>query len=447
MTFKPKLWLGVGAFALAGTVNPAAAEPAVDHDPTVSATPARAGSQNQTASHPVILAQLRGSGGEGGEGGEGGARGSRGFRPGGYGTKPKASTPQRQGSPHVKSRKKRGQGGEGGERGSGRRSSLPGGEGGEQGVVRVAGPGGEGGERGAVRRIGSGGEGGERGGPRLTGPGGEGGEAGVNTQYIFGFTEGADTERAGEREIENDATGRFAKRAGSYTALQNKTEFEYGVTNDLLFAFGSFLSYHRIRNVPELEDRNAVNFDGLSTELKYRILDRTTAPFGLAISAEPEWRRFSGTSGRHENSYAVELKLYADKELIPGKLFIAGNVLYEPEVVRVNEFDEETGRFKRWERESTLGFSGALSTALTDRVFLGGEVRYLSKYEGSFLNKQEGWAVFVGPTLSARVLPNAVLQAAYSVQVSGRAKDEPDRHLDLANFERHQGRLRFVYEF
>ena len=57
-----------------------------------------------------------------------------------------------------------------------------------------------------------------------------------------------DTERAGEREIEQDATGGFAKRAGSYTALQNKTELEYGLTNDLLFEFGSFLSYHRVRN-------------------------------------------------------------------------------------------------------------------------------------------------------------------------------------------------------
>ena len=74
-------------------------------------------------------------------------------------------------------------------------------------------------------------------------------------------------------------------------------------------------------------------------------------------------------------------------------------------------------------------------------------MRHLTKYEGSFLNKEEGHALFVGPTLSVRVLPNAVLQAAYSIQVSGRAKDEPDRHLDLANFERHQGRLRFVYEF
>jgi hypothetical protein len=31
--------------------------------------------------------------------------------------------------------------------------------------------------------------------------GGEGAERGVNTRYIFGFTEGADTERAREKEV------------------------------------------------------------------------------------------------------------------------------------------------------------------------------------------------------------------------------------------------------
>src|SRR4051812_37586672 len=77
MAFQPKLWLGVGAFALAGTVNPATAEPAIDPDPSVSATPARAGSQNQTPSRPVALAQLRDSGGEGGRAEKGGGRRTR----------------------------------------------------------------------------------------------------------------------------------------------------------------------------------------------------------------------------------------------------------------------------------------------------------------------------------------------------------------------------------
>jgi hypothetical protein len=66
MAFKPKLWLGVGAFALAGSVHPAAAEPAVNPDPSASSAPARTASPGQPTVRPVILAQARAFGGEGG---------------------------------------------------------------------------------------------------------------------------------------------------------------------------------------------------------------------------------------------------------------------------------------------------------------------------------------------------------------------------------------------
>src|SRR5262249_31793845 len=154
-----------------------------------------------------------------------------------------------------------------------------------------------------------GGEGGERGAPwslqrrSQGGEGGEGGEAGVNTRYIFGFTEGADTERKGEREIENDTVGRFKKREGSYSALQNKTELEIGVTNDLMVAFAGFVTSHRIQGVPDLDDVRQTKFDGVAAEVKYRFLDRRTAPFGFAISAEPEYRLHSETSGGREDAY------------------------------------------------------------------------------------------------------------------------------------------------
>jgi len=54
----------------------------------------------------------------------------------------------------------------------------------------------------------------------------EGGEAraGINTSYIFGFTEGADTERAREREIENDTLGRFGKGSGMARATTSERQ-------------------------------------------------------------------------------------------------------------------------------------------------------------------------------------------------------------------------------
>jgi len=411
MQFKPKLWLGIGVVAIASSTTSAFA---LDEN--------LAGQDLASNSGTIRLAEVRGGGGEGGEGGEAGAR-----RPG---TTKSGKSGIRKPAPPAKRRPGAGgEGGEGGERGTPQRRQRPG-QGGE---------GGEGGERGAPQQRQRRGQGGE---------GGEGGEAGVNTRYIFGFTEGADTERRSELEIENDTVGRFKKREGSYTALQNKTEIEYGVTNDLMVAIAGFVQSHRIRGVPDLADTSQTRFDGFSGEVKYRFLDRRYAPFGFAISAEPELRLHSETSGGRENAYAVELKAYVDKELIPNRLFVAGNLLYEPEAVKVREVDPAIGQIvPLWEHESTFGVSGAIAGALTPYAFLGAEVRHLRKYEGLGLNRLEGHATFVGPTLSIRFAQRTLLQAAYSVQVSGRAVDDPNHRLDLTNFERHNARLRFVHEF
>jgi len=404
--FKPKIWLRVGALAVAGS---AAASSKPIHAAETAEQP-KAVVDQVDPTGTVLLAQtgLRGAGGEGGEGGEAGEAGAR---------QPAAAprlTPRQQQKPNGKQRRDpRGEGGEGGERGPGPRSARP-----------------------ATRARQS-----------LGGEGGEAGERAVNTRYIFGFSEGADTERAGEHEIENDTQGRLGKRSGTYTALQNKSEAEFGLTNDLMVEFGLFSSYHRIGDVPEVEDRNAGRFNGASAEVKYRFLDRNIHGFGMAFSVEPEWHRYSELAGRRENSYAAELKLYADKELIPGRLFLAGNLVYEPEAVLAKEFDPDTAQFTKWERESNFQALGAISGAVTSYVFLGAEARYLATYGGNFLNHLQGRALYVGPTLFAHLSAKSTITLAYSWQVVGKATAEPDQKLDLLNFERQQFRIRWVSEF
>src|SRR5262249_46015914 len=219
-------------------------------------------------------------------------------------------------------------------------------------------------------------------------------------------------------------------------------------TNDLTVAFATFLQSHRIQGVPDLDDVRQTKFDGVAAEVKYRFLDRRTAPFGFAISAEPEYRLHSETSGGREDAYGVELKAYVDKELVPNRVFVAATVLYEPEAVKSRELDPDTGAtVRKWEHESTFGVSGAIAGAIASYVFLGAEVRHLRKYEGLGLDRKEGQATFVGPTLSVRLSQRALVQAAYSIQVAGQAVDDPDRRLDLVNFEKHNARLRLVYEF
>jgi hypothetical protein len=134
----------------------------------------------------------------------------------------------------------------------------------------------------------------------------------------------------------------------------------------------------------------------------------------------------------------VEFKVVVDKELVKDSLFGAVNVLYEPERVRANGITET---------ESTFGVSEALAVQFVTNVFVGGEVRYLRKYEGSLLNEFASDAVFVGPTLFAKISEKAFLSAAWSVQVAGESVNTPGTRLDLDHFTRHQAKLKVGSSF
>jgi hypothetical protein len=157
------------------------------------------------------------------------------------------------------------------------------------------------------------------------------------------------------------------------------------------------------------------------------------------VIAEPHWARVDEVGGEPVNKFAIELTVAADKELIKDKLFGAINLIYEPEWVRVTATGET-------ERESTLGVSFAAMAQVMPSVFLGGELRYLRKYEGAALNTFAGEALFLGPALFINVNDRLALAAAFSTQIAGRPADTPAA-LDLQNFERHRARLKAIFNF
>jgi hypothetical protein len=91
-------------------------------------------------------------------------------------------------------------------------------------------------------------------------------------------------------------------------------------------------------------------------------------------------------------------------------------------------------------------FGAALAAQVMPGLWLGGEARYLRDYGGAALNVFSGQAVYVGPTLYARLGRKAFVSAAWDIQIWGGAITAPGA-LDLANFERHQAKLRFGFEF
>jgi hypothetical protein len=261
----------------------------------------------------------------------------------------------------------------------------------------------------------------------------------IDTEHLFGFTIGTDIGDVGEKEIEAGTTARVGKRSGSYTALSQTLSFEYTPARNLRLEVTAAGAYHAIVGVPGLDDRRQGAFEGLSFDVRYRLLDRAHAPFGLAINVEPHWGRVDETSGEPVDRHGVDLTLAVDKELVPNRIVAAFNLLYMPEVSR-SRVDGT------WSRESTVGVATALMVQIRPGIFVGTEARYLRSYEGLGLDRFEGHAFFFGPTVYAKLSKHSWIALAWSAQVAGRSVDETGA-LDLVNFERHQATLKFGVTF
>jgi hypothetical protein len=298
-------------------------------------------------------------------------------------------------------------------------------------------------------------------------------DEGVETENLFGFTLGSDTEEAGSKGVSSENVARLGKR-GTYRALDQKLEFEFGATDNLSLSFALLGDYHHVRSVPGLDDVSGrYAFNGFGGELRWRFLDRKTSPFGLTLHLEPSVARIDEGSGQAGRKLGSENKLIFDRELIPDTLFGAVNLIYDVE--RVKERRENFVAA----REAAAGIGAALSYRLTDNLFMGAEARYLRAYEGFSLKKWQGQALYLGPTLFATFLENGTISAAWNVQVAGReAIDRAERaeafaeyaeateaalaagealpaapefgrrgRRDLVNFERHQLRLKVGFSF
>jgi hypothetical protein len=262
---------------------------------------------------------------------------------------------------------------------------------------------------------------------------------GIDTEHLFAFTIGTDVGDVGEREFQGQTTGRFSKTAGSYKAVNQEAELEFVPVNNLRVEVGSSYSWYGINGVPGLEDRSQFNWQGASLDLRYRLLDRRTAPVGLTFALETGARQIDELSGAFARNYAANLTVAIERDLIPDRVVAALNLLYEPEWTRVLP----TGLA---EQESTGGVAAALMAQIRPGFLIGGETRYLRRYAGPGLDNFTGQAFFVGPTGYWQLSERAWINLAWSTQLWGRSSGS-SAALDLVNFERNQARLIFGFNF
>ena len=258
---------------------------------------------------------------------------------------------------------------------------------------------------------------------------------------LFGFTSPTDVGDRGDRGIAFELSSRAGKRAGSYWSPTLKTQFSFTPAENIGVALSPWVTAHRIRGVPTLENRTSTRFDGFSGEVAYRFVERTpTNPFAATIAAEPRVARVDAMAGEEVRSYGGEVKLLVDGVIVPGRLYGAVNLNYA--------FGTQRGYApgERWADSSGTTVSGALTYQFSDRLFAGVEGRWLTSFSGAGLNEQMGWGVFAGPTMLVKMTDKAALNLAWTPQVSGRASDSSDSP-DLENFERQQFRAKFATSF
>jgi hypothetical protein len=262
---------------------------------------------------------------------------------------------------------------------------------------------------------------------------------GIDTEHLFGFMIGSDVGHAGEREFQSQTTGSFARSAGTYRTIAQEFELEFVPVKNFRVELGSNFASHYIAGVPGLEDRRQWSWQGVSVDLRYRFLDREAAPFGVTFAIEGHADRVDETTAAVVRSYGTEFALAFDRELIPNVAVAALNLIYQPEWTRLVGSGAA-------EQDSTIGAALGLMVQTRPGFFLGGEARYLRRYEGIGLEELAGQALFVGPTAYVQLSKHSRLTAAWSVQAWGRPAGS-HAALDLVNFERHQARLIFGVNF
>ena len=261
----------------------------------------------------------------------------------------------------------------------------------------------------------------------------------IDTEHLFGFTIGSDVGEVGEREIEGSATGRFAKQTGTYNAASGTLSAEFVPIANLRTEITGAVGSYDIAGVGGLADQHYIAFGGVSGDIRYRLLDRATAPFGLAVGAEPHWGRADDVTGQPANQYGVDFVAAADWEPIRDRVVAAVNLLYQPETTRFNWSGT-------WSQESTAGVAIGVMAQIQPGIFAGAEARYLRRYDGLGLDAFAGQGLFIGPTIYAKLSERAWIALEWSAQVAGQASMSTGS-LDLVNFERRQARLLFGVNF
>jgi len=200
----------------------------------------------------------------------------------------------------------------------------------------------------------------------------------------FGYVYTTDLLPKGARELEQWATWRHQKTGGYFDQIDARTEFEYGVADNLQTALYANYAWTRAyHNGPFGETTppepfsydipapnqhySATRFVGVSGEIIYRVFSPYTDVLGVAIYSEP-------TIG--PGFYELETKLILQRNFLDDRLILAFNYTYAPELRYVSD---TAGGPKNWQEETDTN------------AYFAGSFRFRANWSAGFefLNERE----------------------------------------------------------
>ena len=162
----------------------------------------------------------------------------------------------------------------------------------------------------------------------------------VDTEHLFGFTEGADAGEKGEQEAVIDTVTRIGKRKGgpgpsTYRVLDTRFAYQFNPIDKLSIEFSAFGTLRRQRNVLDLDDKSYGTFDGASLEVKYQFLKGSKEqPLGLALEVRPRFTRILPVEGQGADIFDIESLLQLDVQVVPDTLAYCWRLMTEDTPLR-----------------------------------------------------------------------------------------------------------------
>lgn len=252
----------------------------------------------------------------------------------------------------------------------------------------------------------------------------------------FGFATGSDVADLGAWGLGFDTTTTAGQRGGSMTAFAPTVQLSGSFFPCL--EVGPYLngSYTRFRAYGG-GTTTTVNAGG-GIEMKYKFLGRAPNGIGLTFAMSPGIQATDPRPGTNGTLYSNSYRLLADTEIISGRLFGALNLELIQNWASIPGASTRTSFFNA---------RAAVTSPVTEALYLGAEASYQRGYAGNWLNRYTGSAVYVGPTFYWQINEKFSLNGTWAYQVAGDARASAGRALGIDLFPRHQVRAKLGYAF